>query len=482
MSELEKENAKLKAENAELRAENQDLRERQEATEALLKKVMEQVNQNSSNSSYPPSRDKGRTKNRSERKKSERPIGGQKGHKGYTLEMNPTPDKVEIHRPSQCRHCRQKLSQDAETLNTSKRQVLDLPPLTFITTEHQRHDLLCCHCGEVTKGEFPADVTHQVQYGKGVKQLAVYLRTEQFIPYKRKQQLLSDLFGLPVAVGSLQNFISNAAKRVEPLVEEIKSAIVKIGVAHADETGFYINGKRQWLHTFSTNRLSYYAPHQSRGRKATDSINLLPQYKGVLVHDSLPLYHSYKEFTHSLCNAHHLRELTAVVENDEQLWAKLMHQFLRSAKRMVSLASDDDKTALPDVQLQRISQLFDLIVEHGLQENPLPDTPPPKGKRGRPKKTKARNLVERFQKRKDEILRFVYDFDVPFDNNLAERDIRMMKVQQKISGCFRSQAGAENFCALRSYTASLRKQQISSWRAIGSLFHSLPISPIPTPV
>lgn len=340
-----------------------------------------------------------------------------------------------------------------------------------MTIEHQVETVLCPCCGAATTAEFPADVTNPVQYGPQVKQLAVYLRTEQFIPYERERQLLADLFELPISPGTLQNFVTTAAETVEPALQAIKEALIQAEVAHADETGFYVNGQRCWLHTVSTDEMTYYEPHAKRGQQATDAIGILPEFKGTLVHDAWATYFKYQLLLHALCNAHHLRDLTAVVENDQQSWAMLMIACLLAAKERVAAARQAGENELPADDLARIHQLYDAIVCLGLEENPLPEAHPPPGKRGRPKKTKARNLVERFDQHKAAILRFVHDFKVPFDNNLAERDIRMMKVQQKISGCFRSWEGAEQFCRLRSYISTIRKQGLSVWEALGTLFN-----------
>lgn len=364
----------------------------------------------------------------------------------------------------------------------AKRQVFELPPLRYVTIEHQAETLICPCCGEATTGEFPADVSNPVQYGSQVKRLSVYLRNEQFIPYDRERQMLADLFELPISTGSLQNFLETAAENVKPATEAIKEAVKKAEVGHADETGIYINGKRCWLHTVSTSELTYYEPHQSRGKKATDAIGILPEFTGALVHDNWATYFKYQLLLHALCNAHHLRELTAVVENDQQQWAALMIACLLAAKQLVAEAYQAGETELSVEQLQRIHQVYDAIVAFGLEENPLPDEHPPPAKRGRRKKTKARNLAERFDKHQEAILRFVHDFKAPFDNNLAERDIRMMKVQQKISGSFRSWEGAEQFCSLRTYISTIRKQGLNVWEALGSLFDDNVLMPQLTPV
>ncbi len=471
----------LRQENAALREGIQHLRERNAELEELVKQLTARLNQNSRNSSWPSSRDKSRKpKPKSQRKRSGRKAGGQKGHRGHTLKMTETPDEIIVHQPDSCDHCQHALPKEQVGETVGKRQVFDLPPLRYISTEHQVHALTCPQCGEMSEGKFPADVTNPVQYGKGVKQLAVYLKTEQFVPYQRSQQLLQDLFSLPVCVGSLQNFMAKAAHQVKPAVAAIKGAVIQSDVVHADETGFYIGGKRHWLHTASTPQLSYFFPHAKRGREAVDAMDILPHVQGTLVHDAWATYFLY-ETEHALCHAHHLRDLTAIIENDEHEWAQKMHTFLLATKAVVDEAKLAGDTCLPSAIVQQIEHSYDAIVADGMVETPPPERPPP-GKKGRPKRTKSRCLVERFGKHKAAMLRFVYDFNVPFDNNLAERDIRMMKVQQKVSGCFRSADSAEQFCRLRSYTSTVRKQGQRVWQAIGSLFDDTLLMPQLTPV
>ena len=484
MEELRRENEQLKRENQELRDLLKQVTERLTAAEETIKQLRQQLGQNSRNSNWPSSQDKSRPKPtpKSLRQKSEREAGGQEGHEGHTLEFNPDPDVIANYRPTQCRHCHTALSEELVANDMTRRQVLDLPPLRFVTIEHQAESIVCPCCGATTTGEFPADVTHPVQYGSQVKRLAVYLRHEQFIPYERERQLLADLFELPISTGSLQNFVATAANKVKPATEAIKAAITEAEVAHADETGFYVNGQRSWLHTVSTTDLTYYQPHAQRGQKATDAIGILPQFRGTLVHDAWATYFKYPFLFHALCNAHHLRDLTALVENEAQQWAALMIACLVAAKQLVQEAKEIGETDLPADYLERIDPLYDAIVAFGLAENPLPDPQPPPAKPGRPKKSKARNLVERFATHKTAILRFIHDFNVPFDNNLAERDIRMMKVQQKISGCFRSWDGAEQFCRLRTYISTIRKQGLNVWEALGSLFEGDLLMPQLTPV
>jgi transposase len=476
MENLRQEVENLKQENAELRAALKTANKR-------IQELIAQLSQNSSNSNWPPSRDKSRKKRtKSLRRKSDKKAGGQKGHPGHTLEFSETPDYVEKHRPTDCQHCHTPFSAKQTPVAIDKRQVFDIPPLELIIHEHRAETLVCEHCGHHTPGLFPNDVLQPVQYGTRLQQLAVYLKVEQFIPYKRSRQLLKDLFGANISLGTLQNIITRAARQLTPVVETIKSGLRLADVLHVDESGFYIGGKRHWLHTAGTDTLTCYFPHAKRGGIAIDAMDILPHFQGTAVHDGWAAYRRYKQCRHSLCNAHHLRELTAVWENDGQKWAQRFKFLLLSAKRAVEQAKLDDLSKLPDHKIKQIERIYTKIIALALNANLPPPEGWSRGTRGRVKKTKSRNLAERLDNYRPAVLAFVYDFKVPFDNNLAERDIRMIKVQQKISGCFRSQSGAEAFCTIRSYIATIRKQELGVWDALGSVFSSNIILPKTTPV
>ena len=469
----------LAEENKQLREEIVELKQRIKELEALLK-------QNSDNSNWPPSRDKSRKKKkrtRSMRKKSNKKAGGQPGHKGHTLEMSEKPDHVEHHRPESCAHCQSVFDPEQEAVETARRQVIDIPPIQTEVTEHRSETLSCAHCGQETSGSFPEDVTNPVQYGPRIKQVGVYLKIEQLLPYDRTRQCLEDLFQVYLSPGTLQNTVRKAAKRLKPIVKNIRDKIAAADVGHFDETGFYIGGTRHWLHSSSTDGLTYYFPHRSRGRKATEEAGILSSFRGTAVHDNWATYWLYQACKHGLCNAHHLRNLTAIEEIEQQHWATHIKALLRSAKHLVEVAKESGLDALPAAKIEQVERIYDKLVKLALLKNQPPEGGWPTGKRGRPKKTKPRNLAERFQKRRTAVLAFVYDFKVPFDNNLAERDIRMLKVQQKISGCFRSQQGAKDFCIIRSYISSMRKQEYNIWEALGSVFSEQILSPIPiTPI
>jgi len=471
---LQREIERLQKEIQILRHENQELRVELEDATKRIQELLAILNQDSGNSNWPSSRDKSRQKRqkrtKSLRKKSDKKAGGQEGHQGHTLEFSEKPDIIETHRPTHCEHCHTSFTEEQHGVALDKRQVFELPPLDLIVTEHRAETLICSHCGEMTMGAFPEEVKAPVQYGPRVQQLAVYLRTEQFVPYKRSRQFMADLFGVYLSTGTLQNMMGKASLGLKEAVEVIKQGIIASEVVNYDESGFYIRGKRHWLHTAGTPLLTLYFPHERRGKKATDAMGVLPKFHGTAVHDFWSAYRQYKQCLHSLCNAHHLRELTAVVENDEQRWAQHFKAFLVSAKHAVEQAQAEGFSSLPQEKIEQIERLYSKLIEAGLNANLPPTEGWPRGKRGRGKKTKARNLVERLDKYRQEALAFVYDFKVPFDNNLAERDIRMLKVQQKVSGTFRSQQGAEDFCTIRSYTSTMRKQGVNAWTALGSVF------------
>jgi transposase len=458
--------------------ENEQLKQRIQELETALQVAQRQIteltallNQNSQNSHWPSSRDKSPKKRRTQslREKSGKKAGGQKGHQGRTLKMVEKPDEIIIHRPSTCQHCHQPFSDEQRAVAVDKRQVHDLPPLQIIVIEHQAETVYCRHCHQLSQGMFPQEVVAPVQYGIGIQQLAVYLKTEQYIPYDRSRQFFADLFGLNLSPGTLQNMVARTARQLEPVVAQIKDALSAGQILHCDESGFYIGGQRHWLHVAATQQLTCYYPHPQRGHKATDAMGILPQFRGTAIHDFWSAYRQYQACHHGLCNVHHLRDLTAVVENDNQSWATRFKWLLLSAKRLVDQAQLSGATTLPLPKIAQIERIYDRLIASALQANPPPPGGWPKGKRGRAKKTKSRNLAERLDKHRHGVLAFVYDFKVPFDNNLAERDIRMLKVQQKISGCFRSQEGAKDFCTIRSYLSTIRKQGVAVWSALGSL-------------
>ena len=449
---------------------------RLDACEQRIKLLEEQLAQNSRNSSKPPSTDGfKKPAPKSLREKSGRHSGGQPGHPGKTLTMEEKPDHVERHRVERCGSCGRSLVA-GPTDNIEQRQVHDLPPMRLVVTEHQAETKVCV-CGHKNKAAFPEGVNAPVQYGSRVKAAAVYLKNYQFLPYERTCELFGDFFGCPMSEGTLANIIDDCHGRLEAPVQQIKAQIAQAPVAHFDESGSRVEKKLWWLHAASTTTATYYGIHPKRGAEAIEAIGILPDFPGQAIHDFWKPYFRY-DCSHGLCNAHHLRELTFVHEQNGQAWAKDMIKLLRGIKNAVALARPT-MDHLTKTRIRNLEARYQIILNGGYAANPLSASLAAAGKkRGRHKKTKPRNLLERLDGHRREVLAFMYDFRVPFDNNLAERDIRMMKVQQKISGTFRSEAGAHAFCRIRSYVSTARKNALGAMEAIARVFAGNPFVPI----
>lgn len=453
----------------------QSLITRLDASEQRVRQLQEQLARNSRNSSKPPSSDGfKKPAPKSLRKKSERKSGGQPGHTGYTLQLTENPDHVLVHRVNQCACCGRQLSdQPAESLE--KRQVHDLPPMRLIVTEHQCETKQCA-CGHWNKAAFPDGINAPVQYGERIQAACVYLKNYQHLPYARTCELLQDFFGCSLSEGTLANIIARSHQMSAQAVAIIKSRIENARVVNFDETGSRVEGKLWWTHSASTDQGTYYEIHPKRGSEAFDAIKILSHFSGRAIHDFWKSYFRY-DCLHGLCNAHHLRELIFVHEQYQQDWAQHMIDCLLEIKAAVELAKATTGH-LDEKQLQYFETRFEQIVQEGYAQNPL--SPPPtkaQKKRGRRKKSKARNLLERLDQHRAEALAFMYDFEVPFDNNLAERDLRMMKVQQKISGSFRTEDGAKTFCRVRSYLSTARKNAVGAMDALTRLFQGKPFVP-----
>jgi len=451
------------------------LEQRLQASEQRIKQLEDRLATNSRNSSKPPSTDGfKRPKPKSLRKKSGRRSGGQPGHPGHTLHRVDKPDHVQRYRVKRCSVCGRWLaSQSPECVES--RQVHELPPRQMIVTEHQAEQKRCS-CGHVNKAAFPEGVNAPVQYGPQIKALAVYLNQQQLLPYERTCELLGELLGCPISQGTLANIIAHCHKDIEAPVAQIKKQVTQAPVTHFDETGSRVDKKLWWLHSASTERLTYYDIHPKRGAEAMDAIGILPGFAGRAIHDAWRPYLTY-ECDHGLCNAHHLRELTFVHECHQQQWSGDLKHLLQEIKKAVDLARPTTDH-LTQARINAFQDSYQRILNDGYAANPLP-LPPPTKKPGRPKKTKPRNLLERLDKHRDQVLVFMKDFSVPFDNNLAERDIRMMKVQQKISGPFRTPHGAQAFCRIRSYISTARKNAIGALDALTRFFAGNPFVPGP---
>lgn len=432
----------LRAEIASLKQEVSDLRR--------------QLNKDSSNSSQPPSSDGFKKKPRvlgSLRESSGKPSGGQTGHKGGTLRLVSDPDEVMVHEAWRCKHCDGALSATMAT-GTEKRQVFDVPIARLEVTEHQARIYRCTGCGQATKAPFPDGVCGPVQYGPRLRATAIYLQACQLMPEDRISEAMADLFGAKsLCPASIMTWCRTKARDLAGLQAEIAQAVARAPVRHLDETGFRIAGRLQWLHTASTSQLTSYRVSQTRGDMPKGLVG------GLIVHDHFKSYYTIAGVEHALCNAHHLRELKDLSDNGKELWAQNMAHLLRAGLKAVQHLTSQERMKLDQAWSVHFNHAYDQLVAEALDlHQRLPplkqrfDAPPSRARRP------GHNLALRLATYKAEVLRFLSDVTVPFTNNQAEQDIRMMKVKMKISGTFRSFNGAKTFATLRSVLSTARKQ------------------------
>ena len=423
----------------------------------IIELLVNRLNLNSTNSSKPPSSDPNRIK--PTRKKTGKKPGGQKGHVGTTLQKVDNPDRVK------------EIKVDRRTLPAGQyrqdgfetRQVFDIE-ISRVVTEY-RAQVLKDDKGNRFIAPFPKGVTKAVQYGNGIKVHSVYMSQFQLIPYNRIQDYFADQLHIPVSEGSIFNFNKEAFGLLDDFEKQAKHQLMTSDLAHADETGVNIGGPRHWLHCVSNESWTLYYPHEKRGMDAFIDMGVLPGFKGTLCHDHWKPYYKL-DCSHALCNAHHLRELTRAWEQDGQKWAKKLMSLLETINCKVTEAGG----VLNARESQKYRLKYRAILKQGEIECPEPIKPKEKGKRGRIKRSKSRNLLERLRDFEEDVLRFMDNERVPFTNNRGENDIRMTKVQQKISGCFRSMDGAKIFCRVRSYLSTCRKHGVKSSHALELLF------------
>ena len=421
---------------------------------------------NSGNSGKPPSSDglKKPPRTRSSREPSGKRPGGQKGHKGETLRQVAEPDSIVDHFPSSCAACGAAVT-PAMSAGHGARQVFDLPePRSLVVTEHRAHDCVCTGCGAHTRAPFPDGVNAPVQYGPRIAALVTYLLHYQLLPEDRLAELMTDLFGIRIVAATIARMSRTCAGRLQDFAATVRDLVAGAAVKHMDETGLRIGGKTQWLHVACTAWLTFYRVCARRG-------SLLADVTGIVVHDHWLPYYGMPGVHHALCNAHHLRELKALIEIEKEDWARKMHRLLRRACHAVNLARERGSPLKPRL-IALIERRYDAFVAEGLAfhgaQSPLRPDDAPQGcrRRGRKARRTGHNLLLRLANRREDVLRFLTDPNVPFTNNQAERDARMMKVKQKISGCFRSLDGALDFAVIRSFISTAKKQ---SWDVIRAL-------------
>jgi transposase len=460
---------------AQLEAVVEQQREQIAALVAHVQELEGRLAKDRHNSGKPPSSDGLARKTKSLRKRSGKPSGGQLGHRGETLRLVATPDVAVEHRPAVCAGCQAALPEDAPVVLRERRQVQDLPPLRLRVTEHQALHVRCRACHTVSVGTFPTEASSRAQYGPRLRALCVYLVEQQLVPYGRVRELLRDVFGAGLSEGTLVSWVQLGAATLAPVEAQIKAALGRAPVLHVDETGVRRGGRLAWAHVSSTSRLTHYAIHAKRGAEATDAVGILPHFTGVTVHDGWKPYRAYRACRHALCNIHHLRELTFVEEQYHQSWATELKALLREMKAAVEWARASGLRQLPTAAREAFVTRYRAQLVAGHAANPPPARHP--RQRGRVKQTPARNLLERLWLGQDQVLAFLNDLTIPFDNNQAERDLRMLKVQQKVSGSFRSDHGAEAFARLRGYLSTLRKQGVALLAALETVIAGRPLYP-----
>ena len=440
LNKLEKENLSLKRENA-----------------LLTDKLSRYENpKNSSNSSVPPSQDPNR-QTKSLRKKSNKKVGGQKGHKGSKLLKIKNPDKIILHDITQCASCQSQLPKEGEI---KSRQLFDLPKIKMEVTEHQTITKVCRNCGNKNKSNFPKALVQQAQYGNNIKAFAVYLQNYQMVPFKRCSELINDLTGHKISEGSLANFQIKSYENLENYETAVKKILLKSSVLHADETGIRLNGKLHWMHVLSNESLSYFGCHQKRGKQAIDDFNIIPLYNGNLVHDRFAPYFSYR-CQHSLCNAHILRELQYLWETKKLKWVRNLSHLLIGIHHRIKQGK-----IYAIKEYETTVKKFEKLINPTIQNYNKVYS-----------KTKEEKLAFALEKHKHLFLKFIKEKEVPFDNNQAERDLRMIKVKQKISGCFREPNYADYFARIRGYITTLKKNKQNVLLNIQKAFDGNPFSP-----
>ncbi|MDD3416097.1 MAG: IS66 family transposase [Lachnospiraceae bacterium] len=440
-----------------------------ESLNQTIRELQEQVNKNSKNSSKPPSSDGLKkppvNKDRSLRGKSGKKQGAQNGHNGVNLSVIADPDDVEHYMHSDCANCPYHDSCLEKACVKETRHELD----AVVTINVTAHELIlvpnCPLHGGDKQGSFPADIKATVQYGKNLQALVVALNTVGAVSVNRTHEILSSVFNIPLATGTIKNMVTRFSSILSETYERIRKQMVLLGLIHCDETGTRVDGKTWWVHNVSNCDFTFLSIDRKRGWIGMNAAGILPDYCGITVHDCWSSYWKFTDCIHSICCAHLLRELNGIEENHpEQTWAKKFKELLLVMKMVKDKAVKQGKDAVSYYHLHKFDKQYDDIIKTAYEENPLPEV---KGKkRGRKKKTKVLNLVGRLENYKESVCLFIKNLCVPFDNNLAERDLRIIKVKTKVSGCFRSEEGAQEYLTIMSYIGTAHKHGINAFNAI----------------
>jgi transposase len=459
----------------------QQLEKRIQEQDVKIHELEGRLSKNSSNSSKPPGSDglKKPPKTVSQRGKSGKKPGGQNGRTGKTLEQVEVPEHIIIHAPEKCQSCSFNLSSVKGACSNEKRQVFEVPEPHVEVTEHRIEIKACPCCGGTSKGAFPENVKAPVQYGEHVQALATYFKNQHLIPAERVCEIFEDVFGIPLSPGTCSKIDKRLYAKLESFETNLKAHLLASKVLHFDETGMRCQKKLHWIHVASSEIATFYGMHTKRGREALDEFDILPKFQGTACHDHWFPYFAYTQVKHGLCNAHHLRELTFIHEQEKEEWAGEMKLFLLKAKKMVE--DNATKGHLQDDQKKGLMQEYAKIALKGFEYH-LSLPPLAKSKKGKQKQRPGKNLLDRFSDKQECVLLFIHDFSVPFTNNLGERDIRMNKVKQKISGCFRVPEGGKIFCRIRSYISTARKQGWKIWTALVDAVKGSPREPSFQPV
>jgi transposase len=451
----------------------QQMQEQMAALSQHVKDLQARLAKDSHNSSLPPSSDRFVRQPTSLRTKSEKKSGGQEGHPGTTLRFCEKPDEVIEHRVMVCACCQQDLRQ-VEACVTLRRQVVDMPAPRLMVQEHRAEQKQCPRCQHMTLASFPPGVTAPIQYGPRIGAVAVYLTQQQLVPLERSCEVLSDVLGVQMSEATVGELIQRTASQLVGVEQQIKEALIKAPVLHQDETGMRVAGKGYWEHVTSTARLTHYHVDASRGQEALKAIGILPLFKGISIHDGWASYFLY-DCEHALCLVHVLRELVFQAEQHGAVWAAELKELLLSMKEATQHAREQGKRWLDPLEVLDWELAFLRVLDEANQVTPRATAPP--GSKGRVKQSAARNLLDRLRKHQQAVFCFLEDLRVDFDNNLAERDLRMIKVQQKVSGCFRSLAGAHAFSRIRGYVSTLRKQGLPLLPALQATLSGHPLLP-----